>query len=820
MARVILGGEYAPAVRPDWTPVKPDFDTIPQELRAMPCAVFVLEPRPNGKWGKQQRNCQGYPLSPKQPEKWPTFAECRQADEAGLFDGVGVRLDGSIIAVDIDDIDKGLPPEIAVLVDRAIDEGIFTGKTVSGNGIRIICKGTMTPNGRRKGQVEIYKDLRFISLPRGKGEIKEAQWLVDGVLSWIEGEAVQGEALGPDKTGKGPSAGEVAPATLDRIERAGRATLGADVERMRGKYSSDFGDSGTDDPSGQVYKAACCVGRKGLEAGVLADEDTLTGVIHEVTGRFPVTDEWVDASGSKWARLGETTARKAARAVLKEWTGAKAGKVDGDQGEEWPLPDDVNFSLPAVPEFDPYEMLPPVLADYVADHAELLQVPPEVIASQVVVAMGAVIGNRVGVMPKRNDSTWVEVPNLWNFVVMPPGHKKSPAQQRALAPLRQCERLLEERHKKRLAEYEVELIQHKVKRALWEKGVKEGTATAADKPPDPEEPREARLIVGDSTMAKLEEQLRDSLHGLMLERDEMAGLWSALNRPEAAGDKEKYLTMANGHSQLKTDRIGRGSIIIPMATLSMVGGTQPGKLARAVRDAVKGETGADGWIQRYLMAVYPDSDKPYIHVDRKPNLEAQEGLFNRTRELFDLDPVAIGAKQYLGSSLYCLKLTNEAQDGFDSWIVALETLLRSGNLHPALESHFSKYRGLIPKLSLIFHLVEDGAGPITLDALYLAIKWQVFLQAHARRIYAGLLRGADLATKNLADRIRAGRVPDGFKARDIRLKGWAGLTDKEDVDNAIEGLLEAHWLREERISGNGRPTRRFLINPKIIQPKP
>ena len=251
----------------------------------------------------------------------------------------------------------------------------------------------------------------------------------------------------------------------------------------------------------------------------------------------------------------------------------------------------------------------------------------------------------------------------------------------------------------------------------------------------------------------------------------------------------------------------------------MVGGTQPTKLAQAVRDAVKNGVGADGWIQRYLMAVYPDSDKPYVHVDRKPNLEAQERLFNRTRELFDLDPVAIGAKQYLGSSMYCLKLTNEAQDGFDSWIVALENLLRSGNLHPAIESHFSKYRGLVPKLSLIFQLVEDGAGPITLEALYLAIKWQVFLQAHARRIYAGVLKGADLATKNLADRIKAGRVPDGFKARDIRLKGWAGLTDKEDVDAALEGLTEAGWIRPERVAGNGRPTHVFWINPKIIQAK-
>ena len=819
MARVILDGVHDPAVRPDWTPVKPDFDTIPQELRGLRWAVFCLEPRPNGKWGKAPRNAQGFPVSRHDPHKWLTPEECKRHVEAGLFDGAGVCLDGSsdLIGIDFDTLSEQ-PEVIHRLLQRAIDEGLFCGLTVSGTGARIFCRGRMEATGHNVNGVEIYRDGRYLSYPKGEGEIREAQWLIDAVLEHI-GRAQGGQ----EKPAASPNPGkvEVMPAVLYRIERAVRATLGAEVERMQAAYRSDFGNSGHESPSDQIFRVCCETGRKCLEAG-LTDRATIEGAVREVVGRFAVTQEWTDSTGCKWERdsAREPTIRNAVTKVLEGWTGAKAGEVDGgNDGEEWPDFEDVNFSLPPVPEFDPHEMLPPVLADYVVDHAELLQVPPEVIASQLVVGVGAIIGNRVGIMPKRNDSTWVEVPNLWNFVAMPPGHKKTPAQQRALAPLRQCERLLEERHKKRLAEYEVELIQHRVKRALWEKGIKEGTAAAADKPPDPEEPREARLIVGDSTLAKLEEQLRDSLHGLILERDEMAGLWSALNRPEAAGDREKYLTTWNGTSTLKTDRIGRGSTIIPKATLSMVGGTQPTKLAQAVRDAVKNGVGADGWIQRYLMAVYPDSDKPYVHVDRKPNLEAQERLFNRTRELFDLDPVAIGAKQYLGSSMYCLKLTNEAQDGFDSWIVALENLLRSGNLHPAIESHFSKYRGLVPKLSLIFHLVEDGAGPITLEALYLAIKWQVFLQAHARRIYAGVLKGADLATKNLADRIKAGRVPDGFKARDIRLKGWAGLTDKEDVDAALEGLTEAGWIRPERVAGNGRPTHVFWINPKIIQAK-
>src|SRR3546814_6372737 len=44
---------------------------------------------------------------------------------------------------------------------------------------------------------------------------------------------------------------------------------------------------------------------------------------------------------------------------------------------------------------------------------------------------------------------------------------------------------------------------------------------------------------------------------------------------------------------------------------------------------------------------------------------------------------------------------------FREWRAGLEHRLRSGELHPAVESHLAKYRKLVPSLALIHHLRSE-----------------------------------------------------------------------------------------------------------------
>lgn len=63
---------------------------------------------------------------------------------------------------------------------------------------------------------------------------------------------------------------------------------------------------------------------------------------------------------------------------------------------------------------------------------------------------------------------------------------------------------------------------------------------------------------------------------------------------------------------------------------------------------------------------------------------------------------------------------------FKDWRQDLETKLRSGDLHPALESHFAKYRKLVPALALILHLSNGGTGPVGGHSVLQALAWSEY----------------------------------------------------------------------------------------------
>jgi Protein of unknown function (DUF3987) len=84
---------------------------------------------------------------------------------------------------------------------------------------------------------------------------------------------------------------------------------------------------------------------------------------------------------------------------------------ENDWPEPKPLPD---VLLPVVP-FDP-AFLPDANRPWVLDIAERMQCAPEFVAIPAIVALGSVIGCKVGVRPQRK-TDWTEAANLWGCIV-------------------------------------------------------------------------------------------------------------------------------------------------------------------------------------------------------------------------------------------------------------------------------------------------------------------------------------------------------------------------------------------------------------------
>ena len=820
MARVLLDGVHDPEVRPDFDPVRTDYSAIPVELLSQPAAVFILEPRPEGGWAKQPRNCQGFPLSPKNLAKWEKAEDCKAAVNAGLADGWGVRLTEGcgIVGWDTDHAEETLKqhPALAKAIKAHRAKGGYVEVSPSGKGLRGFIFGDPVTGRKRGNHVEMYSEWYLTLTGAGSGAILEDQELRDALVAAMEagtgGDNARGGQTSPATSPPAPSASQEKPTAeiLAKVEAAAREKLGDAADRFIPEGEMGGISFGWSDPSRQDNYVVAEIYRTCARFGVPAEQRP--EVMETIMGRFGVgqRDKWQNRADYRERTIKAVILSEAAKPQAREGAGADDR---GDDGEEWPDPEIINFDKPPVLPFVTKLMVPGCIAGFIDDHAELMGAPPEALAMPTITALAAAVGNSLGIAPKRHDLTWVVYLNFWGYMVADPGRMKSEIINRGMSLLKQLERELDACNRAKRDEYEVAKVRYEVELAGFKKLVKSG-ATGVVVPQPPEEPKPERMIANDSTVAKLGEICAASRRGITVIRDEITGLLSQLRAPGHEGDCEFYLESWNV-SDFKVDRIGRGSLEIPQLTLSLYGGIQPGKLNQYVRETTKGGAGADGLLPRFQLAIYPDYSPTFRNVDRLPNLEAQEEAFNAARRLFAINPTAIGAKTILGTERHYLQFNSEAQDLFDKWREGLENSLRKGDLHPALESHFAKFRSLIPKLALLFHLLEDGTGPVTIDALTMAIRCGNFLKTHALRIYSGAVYGTELATKALADKVKGGKVPNPFRARDVYRAGWAGLSDRTDVEPAIEGLLDAGWLREEVIRGTGRTTTRYWVNPKI-----
>ena len=158
----------------------PEFENIPDEIKAQPWAVWTAEPRPNNpnKYNKAPRSpVTGNKIGTDKPELFGTFEEAKTAYATGKYTGIGVLLTGNgIVGVDIDDAKETFAdkPEIKKWVATAINEGAHTEKSPSGMGLRLFMLGKLPAKGRKVGHLEIYDDARFLTVtgniyPRKKG---------------------------------------------------------------------------------------------------------------------------------------------------------------------------------------------------------------------------------------------------------------------------------------------------------------------------------------------------------------------------------------------------------------------------------------------------------------------------------------------------------------------------------------------------------------------------------------------------------------------------------------------------------------------------
>jgi putative DNA primase/helicase len=491
-------------------------------------------------------------------------------------------------------------------------------------------------------------------------------------------------------------------------------------------------------------------------------------------------------------------------------------------GALWPEPEPLPDGLPPVPAFVA-ELLPESLRPWILDIAERLQCPVEYVAVAALSSLGSLIGRQCVVRPKRHDD-WSVVANLWALLVGLPSAMKSPAMEEASRPLLRLEAEAAEVFAKEMQNAEARKAMTKARKAAIEakmlKAAKDGKGDEAvlmdefSAAADAEEITQRRYSTSDVTIEKLGELLIENTNGLLLKCDELRGFLNSLDRDGHESARAFYLTAHDGTHGYIQDRIARGSKFIPAVCVTILGCIQPGPLAQYLLAAIRGGAGDDGFMQRFQLGVYPDVCREWRLVDRWPNKEARDRAFDVFKRLANLSPSMMGATVEDGE-LPHLRFDGPAQTLFDGWFSDLMNRLRAGDEHPAIEAHLTKYTKVMPGLSLILHLADGGQGAITLASAQRAAAWCDLLEAHARRIYACVTAEKLRAAKMLLAKIRGGKLRSPFTARAIYKSGWAGLSERETVEEALATLTDHGWVRTTTAEQPGRPLHEYHAHPLL-----
>lgn len=515
---------------------------------------------------------------------------------------------------------------------------------------------------------------------------------------------------------------------------------------------------------------------------------------------------------------------QSARSRIDEVLGNSA--APGAEPEGWPLPRAIAADLPPAPVFDGKTLLPPQLAEFVFDEADRMPCSPDYVAAALVVSLGSVIGARCALKPKRRDD-WIVTPNLFGGAVGDPATKKSPAMNAALRFLDRLEAKESERHAERMKVHQAEMAAFGARQAAITASMKKAASSqAGDMKMEaavaelqalepPQEPMQRRFKTNDGTVAKIGDILVGSPAGLLVFRDELVGLLSSWEREGHEGDRAFYLEAFNGTGSFNIDRVVRGSLFIKTLCLSIFGGIQPELLQKYLVN-MAASLDNDGRVQRFQILVYPEA-VAWEWRDRYPIQDVRKAV----RELFDrlasFDPLLDGATpadEFI--KLPWFGFDDAAQNLFIEWSTDLHLNRIANEQNQLMVQHLAKFEKLFCSLSLILHLAEGRIGSVQEDTALRAAAWCEYLEGHARRIYS-LIEIARVETaKMLSRRLTEKKLQDGFTARDVVRKGWAGIANSMQAEIALSLLEEHGWVKSLDVAGeSGRPTTRYAINPLI-----
>jgi hypothetical protein len=380
----------------------------------------------------------------------------------------------------------------------------------------------------------------------------------------------------------------------------------------------------------------------------------------------------------------------------------------------------------------PLEVLPKTLVGIIKRFSNSLGVEIEVIGSSMLTIVSSAIGNTIRVSPKYG----YEVPVfIWLIIIAISGYGKTPAINTLVRPI-------EKRQSKIYKKYNEKLKRYKE----WLEKSKKNKATETV-----DEPILEHFFVSDTTIEALGDIFENTPRGVMIHRDELAGLILGLNqyKGHAGNDRQHYLELFNCDSW-KIDRKAYKKFI-PNVGASIIGGIQDTTMPKVFKLEAIGE----GLLPRFLL----------LNTEYKPKKFQRQGI----------EPDDLKLWSNILEKCYGIPLTSN-DDGF----VEPKVLILGAEALDLYEKFHNNYMNLIPFLS-------DNAKPFVAKFITYSLKMAGILH---------VLEGFTTGNTDINNSIRAGtmdrviKLTNFYAGQSINALQLYGAKTKKELNELESKLLE------------------------------
>jgi hypothetical protein len=349
----------------------------------------------------------------------------------------------------------------------------------------------------------------------------------------------------------------------------------------------------------------------------------------------------------------------------------------------------------------PLSTLPDPLEGYVTAQAEAMCVDPSMIAVPGLCALAASVGNSRHVELKSN---WSESPTLWSMLVAPSGALKSPALEKALAPIFRKEKQLKQDHDRELDAWQ--------ERDEEERGPR---------------PQRERRLVNDATVESVALLHDDHPRGLLLYRDELAGWLGSFNQyNKGESDLQKWIEFYESRP-IEVDRKSsdRPSIFIEHPSVSVTGSIQP----QVLDDRLSSLHFQSGFAARTIMCEPPQRKRRFN--DHDVTDEVRQRYHDLVGKLYELpmpDRSGMGASEDL-------PLDGVAREIFAEFYDECQEIMEELQSGP-LRALVAKNQAVAARLALTLQLCEDPRSrEVGRDAMIAGTRLARWLRRETARVY-------------------------------------------------------------------------------------